>query len=91
VRFDGLRFTLFDRANSGGIGSNRFTPLLEAADGAFWLGTENSGVTRYYQGRFTTYTTGVDTATLTGVVRMQTICPNSSNSDLNGGTCVGRW
>ena len=30
VRFDGFRFTLFDRANTEGIGSNRFTPLLEA-------------------------------------------------------------
>ena len=57
VRFDGLRFTLFDRANTEGIGSNRFTPLLEAPDGAFWLGTENGGITRYFQGRFTTYTT----------------------------------
>ena len=57
VRFDGLRFTLFDRANTEGIGSNRFTPLLEAPDGAFWLGTENGGITRYFQGRFITYTT----------------------------------
>ena len=57
ARFDGLRFTLFDRANSEGIGSNRFTPLLEAPDGAIWLGTENGGITRYFEGRFTTYTT----------------------------------
>ena len=57
VRFDGFRFTLFDRANTEGIGSNRFTPFLEAPDGAFWLGTENGGITRYSQGRFTTYTT----------------------------------
>ena len=55
--FDGFRFTLFDRANTEGIGSNRFTPFLEAPDGAFWLGTENGGITRYSQGRFTTYTT----------------------------------
>jgi ligand-binding sensor domain-containing protein len=46
VRFDGLRFTVFDRANTEGIGSTRFTPLLEAPDGAFWLGTENGGITR---------------------------------------------
>ena len=57
ARFDGLRFTLFDRANSDGIGSNRFTPLLEVPDGAIWLGTENGGITRYFEGRFTTYTT----------------------------------
>jgi signal transduction histidine kinase/ligand-binding sensor domain-containing protein len=57
VRFDGLRFTSFDRSNSKGIASNRFSPLLEASDGALWLGTENGGITRYFQGRFTTYTT----------------------------------
>jgi signal transduction histidine kinase/streptogramin lyase len=57
VRFDGLRFTLFDRANSDGIASNRFTPLLETPDGSIWLGTENGGITRYFQGSFTTYTT----------------------------------
>ena len=50
VRFDGFRFTLFDRSNAEGIGSNRFTPLLETPDGAFWLGTENGGITRYAPG-----------------------------------------
>ena len=56
VRFDGMRFTSFDRSNAEGIASNRFSPLLETADGALWLGTENGGITRYFQGRFTTYT-----------------------------------
>jgi ligand-binding sensor domain-containing protein len=41
VRFDGLRFTSFDRSNTKGIASNRFSPLLETSDGALWLGTEN--------------------------------------------------
>ena len=57
VRFDGVRFTVFDRNNSPGIRNNRFTSLYEAADGAIWAGTEGSGVTRYAQGVFTTYTT----------------------------------
>jgi ligand-binding sensor domain-containing protein len=57
VRFDGLRFTVFDRSNSPGIRNNRFMVLYEAADGAIWAGTENGGVTRYYQSAFTTYTT----------------------------------
>jgi len=34
---------------------------------------------------------GLNTATLTGVVWTQTICPNGSNSGSAGGTCVGRW
>jgi signal transduction histidine kinase/ligand-binding sensor domain-containing protein len=57
VRFDGVRFTIFNRSNSPGLRSNRFTSLYEAADGAIWAGTEGSGVTRYAQGVFTTYTT----------------------------------
>src|SRR5688572_4071457 len=57
VRFDGVRFTVFNRGNSPGLRSNRFTSLYEAADGAIWAGTEGSGVTRYAQGVFTTYTT----------------------------------
>ncbi|MPZ16402.1 MAG: hypothetical protein GEV06_00595 [Luteitalea sp.] len=58
VRFDGVRFTVFGRATSPGIASNRFTPIYESADGALWIGSETSGVTRYRDGVFTTY--GVD-------------------------------
>jgi signal transduction histidine kinase/ligand-binding sensor domain-containing protein len=57
VRFDGVRFTVFNRGNSSGLRNNRFTSLYEAADGAIWAGTEGSGVTRYTHGVFTTYTT----------------------------------
>jgi ligand-binding sensor domain-containing protein len=57
VRFDGVRFTVFDRSNSPGIRNNRFTCLYEAADGAIWAGTEGSGVTRYYRGAFASCTT----------------------------------
>jgi ligand-binding sensor domain-containing protein len=57
ARFDGVRFTVFDKSNTPGISSNRFSALYESADGALWAGTENSGVTRLYQGKFTTYTT----------------------------------
>jgi signal transduction histidine kinase/ligand-binding sensor domain-containing protein len=56
VRFDGVRFTVFNRTNSPSLVNNRFTSLYEAADGAIWAGTEGSGVTRYAQGAFTTYT-----------------------------------
>jgi hypothetical protein len=56
VRFDGVRFTVFDRNNSPGIRNNRFTTLYEAADGAIWAGTEGGGITRYANGAFATYT-----------------------------------
>ncbi len=53
ARFDGLRFTVFNRSNSPGIVNNRFISLFEAADGDLWAGTEESGVVRYHQRQFT--------------------------------------
>jgi signal transduction histidine kinase/ligand-binding sensor domain-containing protein len=55
VRFDGVRFVVFNRSNTAGIEGNRFMSLYCAANGDFWAGTEYSGITRYSQGRFTTY------------------------------------
>ncbi|MPY86747.1 MAG: hypothetical protein GEU99_02375 [Luteitalea sp.] len=55
MRFDGVRFTVFDRTTSRGIASNRFTPIYESANGALWIGSESAGVTRYHDGVFITY------------------------------------
>jgi signal transduction histidine kinase/ligand-binding sensor domain-containing protein len=55
VRFDGVRFTVFDKGNSPGISSNRFLRMYEDAQGDLWAGTEEGGVVRYHQGRFTSY------------------------------------
>ena len=57
VRFDGARFVVFNRSNTPGIPGNRFTSLYCTRNGEVWAGTESTGVTRYRQGRFTTYTT----------------------------------
>ena len=57
VRFDGVRFVVFDRGNTPGILGNRFTSLYCTSSGEFWAGTESTGITRYRQGSFTTYTT----------------------------------
>ena len=57
VRFDGVRFVVFDRGNTPGILGNRFTSLYCMSSGEFWAGTESTGITRYRKGRFTTYTT----------------------------------
>jgi signal transduction histidine kinase/ligand-binding sensor domain-containing protein len=55
VRFDGVRFTVFNRSNTRGINGNRYTSLYCTASGEIWAGTEMSGVTRYRGGTFTTY------------------------------------
>lgn len=60
VRYDGGGFTVFNKANSPGISSNRFTTLYEDEEGTLWIGTEGDGLTRLKNGIFTTFTTDVN-------------------------------
>src|SRR6478672_6336982 len=53
VRFDGMRFTVFNSANSEELPSNRIVGLKEGRDGALWLTTEQGHVVRFRDGRFT--------------------------------------
>ncbi|MCI0489047.1 MAG: hypothetical protein L0229_20840 [Blastocatellia bacterium] len=55
VRYDGVRFTVFDKGNTSGILSNRFLPLYEDAQGTLWAGTVDGGLLCYRKGVFTTY------------------------------------
>lgn len=57
VRYDGVRFHIFNKSNAPGLPSNRITCLFEDADGALWVGTEDAGAVRYAQGKFTAFTT----------------------------------
>jgi signal transduction histidine kinase/ligand-binding sensor domain-containing protein/CheY-like chemotaxis protein len=52
VRFDGIRFTVFNSANSEGLPSNRIIRLNEGRDGSLWLTTEQGHVVRFRDGRF---------------------------------------
>ncbi len=55
VRYDGVRFTVFNKVNSKGLNSTRIIALHEAADGALWIGTEDGGAARYFDGQFETF------------------------------------
>ena len=57
VRYDGLRFEVFNSGNTEGLKTSRFVNLLEDKDGNLWITTEGQGITRYKDGVFTTYTT----------------------------------
>ncbi len=57
VRFDGVRFTVFDKSNTQAIGHNQISALFEDRDGALWIGTFGGGLARLQNGRFTAYTT----------------------------------
>lgn len=58
MRFDGVRFTVFNKSNTKGINSNAVNrnAIYESRDGSLWIGT-NLGLTRYKDGAFTTYST----------------------------------
>ncbi|HXF06398.1 MAG TPA: two-component regulator propeller domain-containing protein [Blastocatellia bacterium] len=56
ARFDGLRFTVFNKANTPAFGSNRITALLEDREGALWIGTP-TGLIRLKNGEWTVHTT----------------------------------
>ena len=55
VRFDGVRFTVFNKSNSAGLASNRFLYLFADRFGDLWATLETGGLVRRHQGRFTTY------------------------------------
>jgi signal transduction histidine kinase/ligand-binding sensor domain-containing protein len=56
VRFDGVRFTVFNKSNSPGIPGNRFFGLVEDRNGDLWASLETGEVVRRHNGRFETYT-----------------------------------
>lgn len=43
VRFDGLRFTVFDENNTPGLGNSQIVHLFEDSNGSLWIGTLGSG------------------------------------------------
>src|SRR4029453_16666038 len=46
ARFDGVRFTVYNKSNTPGIEANRFVCLYADRRGDLWLGTESGSVTR---------------------------------------------
>lgn len=55
ARFDGARFAVFDKGNTPGLSSNRFTALYEDKAGTLFAGTEGNGLITYSNGIFTSY------------------------------------
>jgi ligand-binding sensor domain-containing protein/signal transduction histidine kinase len=57
ARFDGVRFTVFDRSNTPALGDDGILSLRLASDGTLWIGTEGGGLVRYQAGQFRNYGT----------------------------------
>ena len=58
ARFDGVRFTVFNTANSPGLKTNRLAQLAETSDGSLWISGEEAGLFRLRRnGVFTSVST----------------------------------
>ena len=55
-RFDGLKFTVFDKENTPQLQANDIRVLLVDHQDNLWIGTNGGGLTRYKDGVFTTFT-----------------------------------
>lgn len=62
ARFDGVRFTIFNRSNTPGLGDSRITALSEGPDGTLWIGTAAGGLIRLKDGVFETFRSEGDTS-----------------------------
>jgi ligand-binding sensor domain-containing protein len=56
ARFDGVRFTVFNSTNTPEIRGTIVPFLFEDNAGVLWLATDNGGLARYAEGRFTAVT-----------------------------------
>ena len=55
ARFDGVRFTIFDKGNTTGIINNRFSRIFVDRQGTIYAAAENNVVTVYRNGVFTSH------------------------------------
>ncbi|MCU0426306.1 MAG: methyl-accepting chemotaxis protein [Candidatus Kapabacteria bacterium] len=55
VRFDGVRFTVFDKQHTEGIKENNVYALCEDKEGKLWVGTYVGGISVYSKGVFKNY------------------------------------
>ena len=58
VRFDGIRFTVFDENNTPGLNSDRIVFLLEDSHTNLWVGTDTSEVSLIKNGSVTNFEIG---------------------------------
>jgi signal transduction histidine kinase/ligand-binding sensor domain-containing protein len=56
ARFDGNRFTVFDKRNTAELRNDCVLSLLVDHEGELWIGTRGGGLTRYSHGHFQAFT-----------------------------------
>jgi ligand-binding sensor domain-containing protein/signal transduction histidine kinase len=55
VRFDGVRFTVFDRSNTPALSDSGILALSLSSDGTLWIGMNGGGLASYRAGVFRSY------------------------------------
>jgi ligand-binding sensor domain-containing protein/signal transduction histidine kinase len=58
VRFDGVRFVVFDRSNTPALRDDSILSLCPASDGSLWIGTEGGGLVSMKADAFRNYNAG---------------------------------
>jgi ligand-binding sensor domain-containing protein/signal transduction histidine kinase/DNA-binding response OmpR family regulator len=71
VRFNGLEFKVFNKANTDAIRHDDIRVLYQDRDGALWIGTFGGGLVRYKDGQFKSYTvqSGLSNNTITAMLQ----------------------
>src|SRR5581483_197894 len=69
ARFDGVRFTVFNKATTPELETDSISSLLVDREGTLWIGTNGGGLTRYRNSSFHTYNTrnGLSNDTITSL------------------------
>jgi signal transduction histidine kinase/streptogramin lyase len=70
VRFDGVQFEVYEKANTPALGNNAIYKLLESRDGTLWIATNGGGLVRYVDGRFTALRAADGTGLKSDIVRV---------------------
>src|SRR5258705_11663055 len=52
ARFDGVRFTVFNKGNTPGISDNRIRTLYEDREGDLWIGLDDGHLVHLHRGVF---------------------------------------
>ena len=55
LRFDGARFTLYNRENTPAFSDNNIFCLMVSQDNTLWIGTEGGGLIQYRDGAFRSF------------------------------------